>query len=253
MIKITNEDNMELMKRYPDDYFLTFIDPPFGIKAARPTKKPTRIKQKNGTYLNVKTIQHEHKSWDDKPADSKFGKEILRVGRNHCVWGANYFDWLVDKTFETPKRKEYSKFIKDNPKGWIIWDKVNGDCDQMDCELLKTSFDFDTFIIKYMWSGMMQGSISNGEIMEGNKKLNEKRFHPCHKPIRIYDKIFSFLKENGFINENTIILETNLGAGSIALSCINNSLDLIACDIEVKYCDISKERVKLHKQQQRLF
>ena len=33
-IEITNEDNMELMKRYPDNYFdLAIVDPPYGINA----------------------------------------------------------------------------------------------------------------------------------------------------------------------------------------------------------------------------
>lgn len=31
-INITNEDNMELMARYPDKYFdLAIVDPPYGI------------------------------------------------------------------------------------------------------------------------------------------------------------------------------------------------------------------------------
>ncbi|VEH19654.1 Uncharacterised protein [Chryseobacterium nakagawai] len=33
-IKITNEDNMKLMIRYPDKYFdLAIVDPPYGINA----------------------------------------------------------------------------------------------------------------------------------------------------------------------------------------------------------------------------
>jgi site-specific DNA-methyltransferase (adenine-specific) len=33
-ITITNEDNMELMARYPDNYFeLAIVDPPYGINA----------------------------------------------------------------------------------------------------------------------------------------------------------------------------------------------------------------------------
>jgi site-specific DNA-methyltransferase (adenine-specific) len=32
MLTITNEDNMELMARYPDKYFdLAIVDPPYGI------------------------------------------------------------------------------------------------------------------------------------------------------------------------------------------------------------------------------
>lgn len=33
-IELTCEDNMELMSRYPDDYFdLAIVDPPYGINA----------------------------------------------------------------------------------------------------------------------------------------------------------------------------------------------------------------------------
>jgi len=245
---------MELMKRYPDRYFhIAFPDPEYGIKASRPSKKPNKVKQKNGRVSNVKHVLYKHKDWDDKPADSKFGNEIFRVSQNQCIWGANYFDWCVGKPFKTPRRNEYEEFIKNNPNGWIIWDKVNGDSDQSDCELLKTSFNFGTVIIKFMWAGMRQGSISDGGTMEGNKKLNEKRFHPCHKPVRIYDLIFSFLESKGFIPKQTIVLETNLGAGSIALSCYNNNIDLVACDIESEYVDISKERLNIHQMQQSLF
>ena len=41
-IYITNEDNMELMKRYPDSYFdLAIVDPPYGIGIG---KNPIRQK-----------------------------------------------------------------------------------------------------------------------------------------------------------------------------------------------------------------
>ena len=34
MMNITNEDNMNLMARYPDNYFdLAIVDPPYGIDA----------------------------------------------------------------------------------------------------------------------------------------------------------------------------------------------------------------------------
>jgi site-specific DNA-methyltransferase (adenine-specific) len=35
-MKITNEDNMELMARYPDKYFdLAIVDPPYGIDVTK--------------------------------------------------------------------------------------------------------------------------------------------------------------------------------------------------------------------------
>jgi site-specific DNA-methyltransferase (adenine-specific) len=39
-MKITNEDNMELMARYPDNHFdLAIVDPPYGINAGKMTNK----------------------------------------------------------------------------------------------------------------------------------------------------------------------------------------------------------------------
>ena len=35
-----------------------------------------------------------------------------------------------------------------------------------------------------LWTGMCQAkSLSEPMTQQGNKKLNEKRIHPCHKPI----------------------------------------------------------------------
>ena len=46
-ITITNEDNMELMARYPDNYFdLAIVDPPYGIESFKNIKE-TKNKIKN--------------------------------------------------------------------------------------------------------------------------------------------------------------------------------------------------------------
>jgi site-specific DNA-methyltransferase (adenine-specific) len=43
-LKITNEDNMELMARYPDNYFdLAIVDPPYGIDAGKMTMEVSII------------------------------------------------------------------------------------------------------------------------------------------------------------------------------------------------------------------
>lgn len=83
MLTITNEDNMELMARYPHKYFdLAIVDPPYGIDIAK---------------------------WDSidlKPTENYF-KELFRVSKNQIIWGGNYFNlphsegWICwDKTFK---------------------------------------------------------------------------------------------------------------------------------------------------------
>ena len=76
-MKITNEDNMELMARYEDNYFdLAIVDPPYGIKIS---SNPVRQ-------------QHEKKQWDNNIPNKEYFSELFRVSKNQIIWGGNYFD-----------------------------------------------------------------------------------------------------------------------------------------------------------------
>jgi len=82
-ITITNEDNMLLMARYPDNYFdLAIVDPPYGIDIAK---------------------------WDsiDLKPNKEYFNELFRVSKKQIIWGGNYFNlphsegWICwDKTFK---------------------------------------------------------------------------------------------------------------------------------------------------------
>lgn len=77
MIQITNEDNMELMKRYPDKYFdLAIVDPPYGI----------------GISGNPVRQKHTKKNWDNEIPSKEYFNELFRVSKNQIIWGGNYFD-----------------------------------------------------------------------------------------------------------------------------------------------------------------
>lgn len=65
-ITITNEDNMQLMARYPDNYFdLAIVDPPYGINLANMNmgigNSPKASKKKNRKWTN--------KDWDNEIPD----------------------------------------------------------------------------------------------------------------------------------------------------------------------------------------
>jgi site-specific DNA-methyltransferase (adenine-specific) len=77
MITITNEDNMELMARYPDNYFdLAIVDPPYGI----------------GISSNPVRQKHKKKDWDNEIPMKEYFNELFRVSKNQIIWGGNYFD-----------------------------------------------------------------------------------------------------------------------------------------------------------------
>jgi len=81
MLTITNEDNMELMARYPDKYFdLAIVDPPYGIG-----RFGDRVELSNRLCKSAKLNQ-----WDIKPNQLYFN-ELFRVTKNQIIWGANNF------------------------------------------------------------------------------------------------------------------------------------------------------------------
>ncbi len=79
-MKITNEDNMQLMARYEDNYFdLAIVDPPYGIE---------RFK-KGGSHVN----KHgdENKIWNNEKPTEAYFKELFRVSKKQIIWGANNY------------------------------------------------------------------------------------------------------------------------------------------------------------------
>ena len=81
-MKITCEDNMELMARYEDNHFdLAIVDPPYGLERLK--KGSLRL---GGTKGNYK----DSLKWDNKPLEN-YWDELFRVSKNQIVWGANNF------------------------------------------------------------------------------------------------------------------------------------------------------------------
>jgi site-specific DNA-methyltransferase (adenine-specific) len=113
-MKITNEDNMELMARYEDNHFdLAIVDPPYGIGHSLLSSETRGSKF-------VRT--ERHLEWDVLPSKEYFS-ELKRVSKNQIIWGGNYFlDYLP------------------STRGMLIWDKIQI-FSGADFEFAWTSFD----------------------------------------------------------------------------------------------------------------
>jgi site-specific DNA-methyltransferase (adenine-specific) len=108
-LELTNEDNMELMARYPDGYFeLAIVDPEYGI----------------GISSNPIRQKHTKKDWDNSIPLEKYFLELKRVSKHQVIWGGNYFiDYL------------------NNTQCFLIWDKKQPfDFSLAMCEMAWTSF-----------------------------------------------------------------------------------------------------------------
>tara|TARA_R110000765_G_scaffold372592_1_gene463019 strand:+ start:2115 stop:2777 length:663 start_codon:yes stop_codon:yes gene_type:complete len=219
---ITNEDNMKLMARYPDNYFnLAIVDPPYGINM----DGNTTVKGKSGKAASFSNKQHhEKKGWDScRPAPEYFA-ELQRISKNQIVWGGNYFADLLP-----PK------------KGWIYWDKKITNANNKnysDGELAWTSFDYILKKFTYDWIGF--GYLNNPQ--------KQKKIHPTEKPISLYEWLLM-----NYAKENDKILDTHLGSGSIAIACHNLGFDLTACELDTDYYNAAMKRINEHKLQKRLF
>lgn len=225
-LKFYYGDCIDYMSQFKNNEFdLGIVDPPYFDGPNKPGYFGARV----STIGVDRPGYNKTKNWNI-PKDEYFN-ELLRVTKHQIIWGINYFS------------------IKNIGPGRIIWDKVNQSSSYSDCEVAYTSLHDSVKLFRYMWNGMNQGkSIDDGHIMQGNKKLNEKRIHPTQKPINLYRWLLKKYAKKGYQ-----ILDTYLGSGSIAMACIDFQCYLTAIEIEKSYLRGATERVKDYLKQLRLF
>ena len=213
MITITNECNMELMARYPDNYFeLAIVDPPYGIDM---DNQKVRVKpNRPNTYKRAGELQYNDVSWDSNIPDLDYFNELYRVSKNQIIWGANYF----------------CSFIPNN-NGWIYWDKQMGDN------------NFSTGEFAFQSIQKRSNSFSCPSM-----RVKGTRIHPTQKPVKLYEWLLM-----NYAKENDKILDTHLGSGSIAIACNNLKFDLTACELDKDYYEASLKRLQNHQLQLTMF
>lgn len=241
---ITNEDCMDLMARYEDNYFdLAIVDPPYGIGISNA-----------GGYYHRKGIgqsnPHKKKEWDNSIPSEEFFIELQRVSKDQIIWGGNYFT-----EFLHPSRC------------WIFWDKMKFVDNYADGELAWVSMDRNTKKVQIQHHGFLT--------------KDGKSIHPTQKPVMLYEWILmnfatcKTCKNAGGYYEDVAgdggsqmkqvcddcdtherpvrILDTHLGSGSIAIACHNLGFELTGCELDKDYYEAAMKRIEQHKQQQRLF
>jgi len=89
MIEITNEDNMKMMKRYPDNHFeLAIVDPPYGIGFGEFNRT-----NKDSSGKRFKANKYKQSNWDDEIPNVEFFNELKRVAKNQIIWGGIIFQY----------------------------------------------------------------------------------------------------------------------------------------------------------------
>lgn len=217
-------DCMEGMAEFPDRFFdLAVVDPPYFSGPER-----------RGYYGSKVSKIGVHRDYPVSPTwkipRRAYFDELLRVAKHYIVWGCNYFDY-------------------DFAPGRIVWDKCNQNTSFSDCELAATDLFSSVRLVRYMWNGMMQGkNITEGHIMQGDKRRNEVRIHPTQKPVALYDWIFQRYTEPG-----QKILDTHLGSGSSRIAEYEAGLDFTGFEIDPFYFSAEEKRFAEYTSQTSLF
>ena len=216
-MNITNEDNMLLMARYPDNHFeLAIVDPPYGIDADKKNSKK-ELKSKKSASLSK---DYGNQEWDSDVPKEDYFKELFRVSKHQIIWGVNYYPY---------------DFLNG---GRIFWNKCVTMPTFSDGELAYCSKLNSIKEYKLAWHGMIQHDMKNKEV----------RIHPTQKPVKLYEWLLMQYAKDG-----DKILDTHLGSGSIALACHNLKFDLTACELDAEYYNAAMKRLKQHQQQLTMF
>ena len=209
---IYNRDCLEAMKEMKDNQFdLAIVDPPYGI----------------GDFRNTKSLKHHKKiDWNNNIPDRNYFKELKRISKNRIIFGVNY----------------YGKYVND--VGRIVHDKTGGGKRNApkglsDCDIASHSFGVNMKIYHYTSIGNVIGNKIDWE--------NQMRWHPCQKPISLYEWLLI-----NYAKKGDTILDTHLGSGSIAIACHNLGFDLTGYEIDKEYFDASIKRIEQHKAQLRI-
>jgi site-specific DNA-methyltransferase (adenine-specific) len=212
MINIYNKDCLEAMKSMQDNEFdLAIVDPPYGI----------------GDFNNTRSKKiHKKIEWNNNIPSKEYFLELERVSKNRIIFGANY----------------YGKYIND--VGRIVHDKTGGGklkgmTNLSDCDIASHSFGVNMKIFHFVSIGNVIGNKIDWE--------NELRWHPCQKPVKLYEWLLM-----KYAKEGDKILDTHLGSGSIAIACHNLGYDLEGYELDKEYYDNALKLIKEHQSQLRL-
>ncbi len=215
-ITITNEDNMLMMARYPDNYFdLAIVDPPYGLDLANMNMGAGKSKKAS----KIQNRKWKPKDWDKETPTAEYFEELFRVSKNQIIWGGNYFD--------LPPCKNY-----------IIWDKeIPEGLSFADCEMAWTSFDKAPKIFRY--SAYLD---------------KQSKFHPTQKPVQLYKWTLLKYAKKGFKILDTHLGSGSHAIAIDELNSFENlELELTAFELDKEYYDKAIERIKNHVSQQKLF
>lgn len=218
---VYNCDCLEVMKGMKEHSVFLLTDPPFG-NAGGEFKRQDKSRFGGNFDKYKRDIQQAAKygkkiiDWDFAPSKEYFD-EMLRVANGAVIFGMNYFHEYLPST-----------------RCFVVWKK------------LTISEDFSMAMAELAWTNFND----NAKVVEcapqGQK--GDPRFHPCSKPVKIFDFCLKH-----FAKEGDIVFDPYAGSGSSRIAAWKAGLDYIGCEIDPVYYAKQEERFERYTSQMNMF
>lgn len=173
---------------------LLLTDPPYGIGA-----------YKGGTMgggVLAKQSQYAPTTWDAS-APPRWVLDMLREhARHQILWGGNYYEGLPAS------------------RGWLVWDKDNGENKFADCELAWTNLDTAVRKFRWRWQGMLQENMAEKDV----------RVHPTQKPLSLMSWCLRL------VPDARTVLDPFAGSGTTGRACKDAGIKCVLIEREESYC-----------------
>lgn len=233
MIDLRCGDCMEIMKQIPDNSIdLVVTDCPYHIVSGGCTNIP-RKDEPSGIFNRRNTFTQKNaksgKLFDNN--DIKFKDwlpEIYRVLKDgtHC--------YIMINARNLKELQQEAENVGFKFQNIIIWNKGNATPNRY----YLNAYEMILMLRKGKAKNINNMGCKN---IVDIKNIRGNKLHPTEKPVELNELFIKNSSEQG-----DVVLDPFMGAGSCGLACKNTNRNFIGIELDEKYFNIAKERIKSH-------
>ena len=232
--KIFNQDCIEGMKGIPDESVdLIVTDPPYRLTARGNSGTMS------GYWANEITKKGKVFEENNVEIEDYLG-EFYRILKDtsHCYIMCNNLN--LSHFFEVISKSKFN-FVK-----LLVWDKCTKICGKYYMGQVE-----HIFLLRKGGDKPINDCGTSDILSFPNKKdkaNNGENIHDSQKPIGLFQTMI----ENSS-KEGEIILDPFIGSGTCAIACMRTNRHYLGFELDKKYYDLTKDRIRTEKQTLRLF
>ena len=144
--------------------------------------------------------------WDKAPPPDVLIELMRTKGQYQAFFGGNYFTLPPTSC-------------------WLVWDKLNGENDFADCELVWTNWPKAVRRLQWRWNGMI-------------RQGNEERYHPTQKPLEVMKWVMTLCPKSDSV------LDPFMGSGTTGVAAVKTGRKFVGLEIEERYFEIACKRIR---------